>query len=761
SDDGGANWIYEYSLHEPAGVKYFPSIAIGEGVNDRLLIAYETARNTADARVVVFWRDLDTGGTGTVTVDTYPGNIVGRPKICVDSPEYSVWYAYLTYVRGLAGVGDYQLWFSRSLAYGETWETPMLRSLSVNYEDDHAIDFGSAGLLCAWSEKSISANIHATWSADFGATWGAPTLLASSALDEFEPSVAVSNVDDTAVVIFAVDYGGMDTDIEACVTTNGGGAWSRVYLPYNGEYELGSNLTFDPVTNTINAAYGRAKGVITTSAGHLTPATWSPALRVNEQQSAAYIARRAIAADPTGTHGVGIAWMDDRDPDKYGVYFDASNVVNPRAVEYLVICPDALIDPAGVLAHYRELRGYGVHLVTLSQIGPAPLGAADIDQFIEEYAAASPQLRFLTLIGDVDLLPGFYVDDGSAQWYSDLRYADTDGSFAVDYSPDIAVGRIPVRDAGELWDYVAKVKAFELVHQTRNKVIFFGSQPEMGYVATRDSAEIADLGYDVGTLYDPSETQLFASLNDPAVAMVLYYGHGSFATNWPLHLGNLDLWTNEDRPVLYFSGGCEFNDNTIVDPPLGHELLFSPGCAAIATGATVNGGYGYAYEYIHILLRDSWLYKTMGELHRHALISHRDHAAAMGQDVSLGSWVQFFTGRMMCHGDPALRIDGDVTAVPEAAPGAPRLSQNHPNPFNPRTTIRFELPARAAVGLRIYDLEGRLVRALLDGAPRDAGPHEVVWDGRDAHGADAPSGVYMYRLATGRGTLTGKMALLR
>ncbi|MBU1073425.1 glycoside hydrolase, partial [bacterium] len=260
SDDGGANWIYEYSLHEPAGVKYFPSIAIGEGVNDRLLIAYETARNTADARVVVFWRDLDTGGTGTVTVDTYPGNIVGRPKICVDSPEYSVWYAYLTYVRGLAGVGDYQLWFSRSLAYGETWETPMLRSLSVNYEDDHAIDFGSAGLLCAWSEKSISANIHATWSADFGATWGAPTLLASSALDEFEPSVAVSNVDDTAVVIFAVDYGGMDTDIEACVTTNGGGAWSRVYLPYNGEYELGSNLTFDPVTNTINAAYGRAKG---------------------------------------------------------------------------------------------------------------------------------------------------------------------------------------------------------------------------------------------------------------------------------------------------------------------------------------------------------------------------------------------------------------------------------------------------------------------------------------------------------------------
>ncbi len=71
--------------------------------------------------------------------------------------------------------------------------------------------------------------------------------------------------------------------------------------------------------------------------------------------------------------------------------------------------------------------------------------------------------------------------------------------------------------------------------------------------------------------------------------------------------------------------------------------------------------------------------------------------------------------------------------VPGAQATVPRLYPNHPNPFNPRTTIRFDLPAAGQVRLVVYDLAGRLVRVLVEGEV-SAGSHEAVWDGRDATG---------------------------
>jgi hypothetical protein len=77
-----------------------------------------------------------------------------------------------------------------------------------------------------------------------------------------------------------------------------------------------------------------------------------------------------------------------------------------------------------------------------------------------------------------------------------------------------------------------------------------------------------------------------------------------------------------------------------------------------------------------------------------------------------------------------------VVRAPTGVPGAPaalRLHPNQPNPFNPLTTIRFDLPAAGPVRLAVYDLAGRLVRVLVEEA-RAAGSHEAVWDGRDAAG---------------------------
>jgi predicted GH43/DUF377 family glycosyl hydrolase len=78
-------------------------------------------------------------------------------------------------------------------------------------------------------------------------------------------------------------------------------------------------------------------------------------------------------------------------------------------------------------------------------------------------------------------------------------------------------------------------------------------------------------------------------------------------------------------------------------------------------------------------------------------------------------------------------------------PTEPRLLANTPNPFNPRTTVHFELPAAATIRVDVYDAAGRLVRTLLDGT-RSAGRHALAWDGSDASGRGVASGVYFVRL---------------
>ena len=88
------------------------------------------------------------------------------------------------------------------------------------------------------------------------------------------------------------------------------------------------------------------------------------------------------------------------------------------------------------------------------------------------------------------------------------------------------------------------------------------------------------------------------------------------------------------------------------------------------------------------------------------------------------------------------------------------LGQCYPNPFNPSTTIRFGLVERAHVRLRIYDVAGRLVKTLVDGA-RSGGEHLERWNGTDSAGRTVASGVYLYRLEAGSFTETKKMVLLR
>lgn len=108
------------------------------------------------------------------------------------------------------------------------------------------------------------------------------------------------------------------------------------------------------------------------------------------------------------------------------------------------------------------------------------------------------------------------------------------------------------------------------------------------------------------------------------------------------------------------------------------------------------------------------------------------------------------------------RAVGTDAARPDARTGAQaRLLPNSPNPFNPSTTIAFEVPFAARAGVEIYDAAGSRVRTLVDGA-RAAGSHRVEWDGRDDAGRPAASGVYFARLSVNGAIVdTRKLTLLK
>jgi hypothetical protein len=98
--------------------------------------------------------------------------------------------------------------------------------------------------------------------------------------------------------------------------------------------------------------------------------------------------------------------------------------------------------------------------------------------------------------------------------------------------------------------------------------------------------------------------------------------------------------------------------------------------------------------------------------------------------------------------------------TPETVTTAVALGPNHPNPFNPQTTITFALPAPGRVSLQVFDVAGRHVTTLVDEVLAN-GPHAVVWDGRDGAGRPAASGAYHYRLIAGGQVQTRSMLLLK
>ena len=152
-----------------------------------------------------------------------------------------------------------------------------------------------------------------------------------------------------------------------------------------------------------------------------------------------------------------------------------------------------------------------------------------------------------------------------------------------------------------------------------------------------------------------------------------------------------------------------------------------------------------------------------GDLHETAFVG-----TGSAVQLPLGPWAAgleavtvTITGLNQVPFITSVTLTGDDQVSGQDQPLVPAqvtLLGNYPNPFNPATTIAFELPGETAVNLHVYDIRGQLVRDLST-ALLPAGRHEVPWDGRDRRGSPAPSGVYLYKLEAAGQMLAGRMTL--
>ncbi len=103
------------------------------------------------------------------------------------------------------------------------------------------------------------------------------------------------------------------------------------------------------------------------------------------------------------------------------------------------------------------------------------------------------------------------------------------------------------------------------------------------------------------------------------------------------------------------------------------------------------------------------------------------------------------------------------SAVDNLSAGLPKvfsLHQNFPNPFNPTTSIKYELPKDVNVKIAIYDIMGRQVRSLVN-MKQTAGYKTIVWDGRNNNGQLVSSGIYLYQMITDEFQKVKKMTFIK
>ena len=441
--------------------------------------------------------------------------------------------------------------------------------------------------------------------------------------------------------------------------------------------------------------------------------------------------------------------------------------------DYVIISAPDLMSSCNNFKIHKEEEGLKVFVVSTDQIYSQFNSKISKKENLREFISfagtywKSPRPKYFLLAGDLSKIPNFeYL---SLTGYNDTT--KTDYNYAVNlYDPDTThadfyVGRIAARTTDELNNYFNKV------------IIYENNSNIQGW--NQNSLVVSD----DGQIPNGSDGNFFQSLSlqtgeqFPSFINVKYY----FEADTSMYYGNKDSILNYINSTgtgsVFFVG--HGNDSVFT-----HEKLFT-----LNDISSINNGE--TYFFVNFLGKNSFSGPTSTSLIDQMLFK-KDGAVAGFNTVGLvfalegsdliGDYIKYLysTPRLTLgeavnsalnnssysqkkeyniFGDPSIKLKYDITAgvnpPVSLIPKQYKLEHNYPNPFNPSTTIGFNLPKDDNIQLKIYDVLGNLVSTLING-PVKAGRHEVKFNG-----GDLSSGIYFYSLKATDFKQTYKMVLIK
>ena len=205
----------------------------------------------------------------------------------------------------------------------------------------------------------------------------------------------------------------------------------------------------------------------------------------------------------------------------------------------------------------------------------------------------------------------------------------------------------------------------------------------------------------------------------------------------------------------------------------GKDFEFSPYGTMPSIAGTVTFNNGSAASNVYVVAEHSWEESPEG-----FLITYTDGSGnflfdnVLDGDYQVGVYYEGYSsmppmryfdlwGMAMTGQDFVLtQGTGVESKFSLLTPKTINLAQNFPNPFNPRTTINFDLPTAAQVEVNIFNATGQKIRTLVNNS-MNAGSHQVEWNSRNDAGQKVSSGVYLYQLKTNNYTKVMKMILAK
>ncbi|MFZ0454006.1 MAG: C25 family cysteine peptidase [Ignavibacteriaceae bacterium] len=446
---------------------------------------------------------------------------------------------------------------------------------------------------------------------------------------------------------------------------------------------------------------------------------------------------------------------------------------NNNQYDYVIISAPGLMSSCNNFKIHKKDKGLKVFVVSTDQVYSqfnSKISRKDnLREFIS-YAGTywkSPRPKYFLLAGDLSEIPNYeYL---SIQGYKDTT--KTDYYYSVNlYDPDTLhtdfyVGRIAARTSTELTNYFNKVISYEnsgnIEGWNQNSLIVSddGKTPngsdgnifqDLSLQTGKQFPSIVNVKY-----YFESDTSMFYGnkdsilnyINAAGTGSVFFVGHGNdsvFTHEKLLTLNDINSINNGEKYFFVnFLGKNSFS--TPSSTSLIDQMLFKKD-GAVAGFNTVGlvfalDGSNLIGNYIKYLYSANHL--TLGE--------------AVSSVLNNSSYSQ--KKEYNIFGDPSLKLKYDITAgvnpPVSSIPEQYKLEHNYPNPFNPSTTIGFNLPKDDIVQLRIYDLLGNLITTLINGTVK-AGRHEVKFNGEDLS-----SGIYFYSLKATNFKQTYKMVLIK